>query len=91
MLSPKGQFLEAKQPDGKREAHFFDDDPDALLILLNIAHLNFSQIPPRISWRTLLNIAVLCDKYDIVKLIRPWIGNWTEAFKHFADNAGSNG
>lgn len=41
-----------------------EDDPDALLILLRIAHLQFSDLPDAIVvYEHLLQLAVLCDKY----------------------------
>lgn len=29
----------------------------------------------------LLHLAVLCDKYDMVRLIRPWLPKWTEPLR----------
>lgn len=55
-----------------------DDDPDALLILLNIAHLNFDILTGPQCFAGLLKLALLCDKYDTAKLIRPWLGCWLE-------------
>lgn len=41
-----------------------EDDPDALLILLRIAHLQFSDLPDAlVVYEHFLQLAVLCDKY----------------------------
>lgn len=97
MFSPTSTWLESSSS----ELPLPDDDPDALLLLLQIAHLHFDLIPLRlhstpssptspphpsddISAATasptpnslLYRVAVLCDKYDCVRLVRPWIREW---------------
>jgi hypothetical protein len=63
------------------EIPFPDDDVDAMLIVLRIAHLRFSDLPSEkpFKLRDLLQLAVLCDKYDVVKLVRPFLDlhHWT--------------
>ncbi|KUJ06370.1 uncharacterized protein LY89DRAFT_790538 [Mollisia scopiformis] len=49
------------------------NDSEALLILLNIAHLKFHKVPEHLGYETLLNIATLCDQYDCIHLLRPWL------------------
>ncbi len=49
-----------------------DDDPDALLLLLRIAHLKFKDLPDTLSFRALYKLAVVCDKYDAVGAVRPF-------------------
>jgi hypothetical protein len=73
MFNPTSGFLESN-PDVPVE--FPEDDPDALLILLKIAHLQFHQIPKSISFSWLTELAVLCDKYDSVRLLQPFIEQW---------------
>ncbi len=86
MFDPQGHFKEAtwSTSAANREVAFPDDDPGALLVLLNISHLNFDQLPTTMEFDTLLNIAVLCDKYDMVKVIRPWIPKWAEPLRSHA-------
>lgn len=90
MFHPQGHFKEANssQAPGCREVAFPDDDPDALLVLLNIAHLNFDKLPETMDFERLLNIAVLCDKYDMVRIIRPWMPKWAEPSKSRALDPG---
>ena len=49
-----------------------DDDPEALLLLLRIAHLKFKDLPNTISFRALYRLAVICDKYDAVGVVKPF-------------------
>ncbi|KUJ06361.1 uncharacterized protein LY89DRAFT_410850 [Mollisia scopiformis] len=53
-----------------------DDDGEALLILLCISHLQFSDTPRKPKLILLFNIAVLCEKYDCHDLVRPWSSRW---------------
>ncbi|KAH6696744.1 hypothetical protein BKA61DRAFT_623016 [Leptodontidium sp. MPI-SDFR-AT-0119] len=53
-----------------------EDDGEALLILLNIVHLNFDGVPAFLEYPTLLEVAVLVDQYDCVKVVRPWLESW---------------
>jgi hypothetical protein len=54
------------------------DGPVALLILLNIAHLQFRSIPATLPYLDLYNVAILCDQYDCVQLVQPWLETWLE-------------
>lgn len=74
MLDPNGPFRESQSDNS--EIIFPDDDPEALLILLSAAHLRFQEVPKHLSFERLLNVCVLCDKYDCITLVRPWIFEW---------------
>ena len=76
MLKSNGHFKEAILSAGVREVHLADDDPDALLLVLRIAHLQFRDITSEPTFDQFLNIALICDKYDIVPLVQPWLPNW---------------
>lgn len=56
---------------------FREDDAEALLLLLRIAHLDFISVKKQLSVAELYNIAILCDKYDCVHLIKPWVDEWS--------------
>ena len=71
MLNPQGHFMESQRSLTHGEADFPDDDPDALLCVLRIAHLQFRKIPKTLNYAELLNLAILCDKYDTVAIVRP--------------------
>ena len=73
MFNPVSGFRESN-PDTVVE--FPGDDPDVMLILLRIAHLQFSEVPKSITFACLAELAVLCDKYDTVSLVQPFIENW---------------
>lgn len=58
------------------ELDFSGDPAEALLILLNIAHLHFISVPSTLSLDTLSQVAILCDQYDCVQLVKPWLSGW---------------
>ncbi|KAK0119382.1 hypothetical protein ONS95_010833 [Cadophora gregata] len=59
-----------------QELDFREDDGESLLILLNIAHGKFEDVPSELPYSMLVSIAVLCDQYDCVKITKPWIEDW---------------
>lgn len=52
-----------------------EDNVDAMLIALRIAHLKFKDLPSEneLSFEAFLDLAVLCDKYDLIQLVRPFV------------------
>ncbi|PSN61216.1 hypothetical protein BS50DRAFT_156350 [Corynespora cassiicola Philippines] len=62
------------------EIQFPDDDVNTMLIVLNIAHLNFKGIPRArgLSLETLVQLCVICDEYDTLPIARPFLDlyNW---------------
>jgi hypothetical protein len=67
---------------------FREDDADALLLLLRIAHLDFVSVKKRMSVGELYSLAILCDKYDCVHLIKPWVAEWSLWFQDMGNQAG---
>jgi hypothetical protein len=61
----------------QKEIDFSLDSSDALLVLLNIAHLCFTGVPKtQLPYQMLYDLAILCDQYDCVALVRPWADKW---------------
>ncbi len=89
MLDPKSHFKEASPGNG--EVLFEDDDQEALSIVLNIAHMRFLEIPQSLKYHQLLQVSIICDKYDIVTLVRPWLPKWLEELEYLSECAGYEG
>ncbi len=84
MLDPSGPFREAKPDNG--EIAFPEDDAEALLTVLLAAHLRQQEVPQTsVGYKQLLEICVVCDKYDCIQLMRPWISKWEASLANFAD------
>ena len=86
MLNPKSHFKEANP--NNNAISLKDDDQEALSILLDIAHLRFSKIPLTVTYELLIGLAVLCDKYDLVTLVQPWLPKWYEKLWHLRNGDG---
>ncbi|TVY48572.1 hypothetical protein LCER1_G008236 [Lachnellula cervina] len=71
-----GQVLQGDSKPTIADIDFKDDDGEALLLLLRVAHFKFADIPSKLSFERLLNVAILCDEYDCVNLVRPWLSKW---------------
>ncbi|ORY13577.1 hypothetical protein BCR34DRAFT_561762 [Clohesyomyces aquaticus] len=61
-----------------------EDDPHAMLIVLRIAHYQHKELPKKLTMEELVNLAVVCDKYDTVHLVRHFLDqyNWTAPNKN---------
>ena len=71
MFDPQGHFMESQCSFTHGEMDFPEDDADALLCVLRIAHLQFRTLPKTLDYAQLLNLAIICDKYDTVAIVRP--------------------
>ena len=75
-----------------KEIDFSEDDGDALLILLRIAHLQLNQVAMSpLHYERLYQIAILCDQYDCAPLLRPWLESWLGAATERSGRRGQEG
>jgi hypothetical protein len=58
-----------------------EDNVEAMLLVLRIAHLRFKELPAKngLSLQALLDLAIVCDRYDVVSIVRPVLElyDWT--------------
>lgn len=84
MIGDRSQFQEATNPtlshDGIREVAFNDDDFPAILMIMNILHLQHDRVPPHISFTQLSETARICDKYDLVRSVGLWPATWSQQY-----------
>lgn len=85
MLGPN--FSEGQQEHDKT-IPLPDDNFKALSILLHIAHLQFNQVPSKLEFQELLEVAILSDKYQATPLVVPWLSSWIKQLEHLIDVAG---
>jgi len=79
-----GKFVEAS----KEVVELEDDDPDALLVVLRVAHFRYNEVHRKLSDSCLLQVAIICDKYDMVAICRPFIPGWAEPYlRQYSDQA----
>lgn len=86
MMDPSGPWKEAQ--DGGH-VNFPEDDPDTLRIVLDVVHFHFHRIPSSLTYEQLLDLAILCDKYDTARLLLPWFQlHWKFSFSKYAEEQG---
>ncbi|CZR64663.1 uncharacterized protein PAC_14561 [Phialocephala subalpina] len=64
-------------PSAASEIDFLEDDGDALLLILQIVHLRFGDIPTA-TLPYHHKVAVFCNKYNCGHLAKPWLGSWLQ-------------
>ena len=55
---------------------FPEDDIYAFFIILLASHLKFHLLPSSIDVKHLFQLCVLGDKYDCIRVLRPWLTDW---------------
>lgn len=90
MLGPSSNFKEAcelRAAAVSAEPYVLslgEDDPQALAVVLNALHLQGSKVPISISFQNLVDLAIICDKYDCAPGVTLWADVWTEVWKKYA-------
>jgi hypothetical protein len=65
----EGQELSAASP---RKVALPEDDPEALILLCRITHMQIDDVPDQVSPEKLADFAILCDKYQCLTAVRSW-------------------
>src|SRR5947208_4659100 len=71
-----------------KEILFPEGKPDALLVTLRIAHLQFKDLPSSLSFQRLVNLAIVCNEYDMVPIVQPFLTKWITPLEHLAEMTG---
>jgi hypothetical protein len=96
-LSPAWRDIVARQMPtgswrlrfGPVKVHLTEDDPDMLLLLLKIAHLQFQGFDHlELEYHQLLELALICRRYDTNKVLGPFLGKWTDPYRQIIFNHG---
>ena len=53
-----------------------DDDDDTMAIILRILHHEIEFLPENLDLDQIASLAIHCDKYDCVGVLRPWLLAW---------------
>ncbi|KAF9876418.1 hypothetical protein CkaCkLH20_06361 [Colletotrichum karsti] len=83
-----GGFAESKRPDDAEkpwEVELPGDEPADFKILLGIMHGKFEEMPKSPDMFEMYRILVAADKYDCVRLLRPWSRSWIQAVEEEED------
>ncbi|KAL5321956.1 hypothetical protein ACEPPN_009921 [Leptodophora sp. 'Broadleaf-Isolate-01'] len=78
MIGPGYREGSVLQAQGSVVIPLGDDDPDALIILLNIIHGKTRMVPREVDLHTLAKIAALVDYYRMHETVELWSDLWIE-------------
>lgn len=82
MLGKHSRFKEARDLASRDaigpplEISIADDNPEALVVILRILHLQHDSVPVSLSEARLYQVAILCDKYDMRQALRTYLDKW---------------
>lgn len=74
----KGPFLESRPRSRAWEVKLPEDDPQALLIIMDIIHNQYKHAPTEPALDVLCRILSLSSKYDMAKSLRSMWHAWSE-------------
>ena len=77
-----GRFAEAT----KDVVEIPDDSAEAFKIYLHIAHFKIAELPTSMTQLQLFTLATLCDKYDVVEIVRPYVCSKKWIYPHVRDD-----
>lgn len=87
MLDSSDPFKEAQRKNG--EVALPEDDPNVLCVLMHVIHLRSRSIPDSLDFDELMNLAILCHKYDVVEFVAPWVvSKWKNVIVSYPNMAG---
>ena len=58
-----------------------EDDPAAMLILLNVVHGRIRKVPCKVDFSTLTELAILIDRYELFEVTEMVADSWLEDLK----------
>jgi len=63
-------------------------DPTALATVLYVLHGRAQHIPESVTFKNLLEIAIICDYYDCAATMRPWDETWMSPLRSLTSKPG---
>lgn len=89
ILGPNSNFQEAQtlrdNTDTPNMIRLLDDDASAMLMLLKVVHLPTHLLPRQITLDVFYEIAIVCDKYDMARVMVSWAMAWISATESVDD------
>ena len=70
-------YKELRPVEGEWVISLPEEEPKALLTVLNIIHGRFAKVPKNLSLEQLYLILALTHKYDMVQKVQPWVTSWS--------------
>ncbi|MCJ1383322.1 hypothetical protein MMC17_006435 [Xylographa soralifera] len=81
MLKPGFSEGDKLRSQGHAALRLPEDNPAALLILLNLMHGRFKAVPRKVDLSMLTELATLVDKYELLEITEMFQGSWMEVLE----------
>lgn len=84
LYGPWKESRDASGNQGEWVVELPDDKPKPMATMLNIMHSRFENLPvigAQSTLEELYELAVLSDKYDLAKMLRPWASSWLQPLR----------
>jgi hypothetical protein len=62
-----------------------DDDPDSIILICKIIHIQTSQLQTKLTAIAFANLAIVCNKYDCLDAVRAWSMIWVASLLQTPD------
>lgn len=86
MLSPEHGFQESSP--GTNVITLPEDDVHSIFIVLLASHVRFQEVPRSITFKQLVSLCEVCDKYDCISVLQPWLSGWLALYEHSVSEPG---
>ena len=89
MFGKQSQFREGLFPQSPEQATVIrleEESINAMDIFLNMTHLKGQALPVSLSYAQLYDLAILCDKYDLRKVLGHWPRIWSDEISGRSSN-----
>ena len=84
MLGAGSPFKESTdkglERDGTQAVNLEEDDFQTMAMIARIMHLQSGQVPEKLSFKELYQVAILCDKYDLRRCLGYWPKMWATPY-----------
>ena len=82
MIGPDSRFKEGfelrmRSAENPYELSLEDDYPYALTVVLLALHCRYEMVPVNPAFKNLVELAIVCDKYDCRGGVLSWVDTWT--------------
>ncbi|MCJ1430818.1 hypothetical protein MMC27_000168 [Xylographa pallens] len=82
MFKPGFSEGDKLRTQGHADIQLPEDNPAALLILLNLLHGRIRAVPRKINLAMLTELAILVDKYELLEITEMFLDSWLEGMEN---------
>lgn len=66
---------------GRKQLRLTKENPDVLVQLLRIAHSEFGDLADKLTFRQIVQLAEISERYETNKILIPFLAKWTDPYR----------